>query len=94
MKGNGGKFGDGNGIGLPSEVNKFLYNFTKLITSSTISATIDGAFSLYLEKIYDHYSNSDTFVIIGHPKNLSEKSISVFEKFINNHEEITFCLFD
>lgn len=94
LKGNGGKFGDGNGIGLPSEVNKFLYNFTKLITSSTISATIDGAFSLYLEKIYNHYSNSDTFVIIGHPKNLSEKSIGLFEKFINNHKEMAFCLFD
>lgn len=92
-----GRFGDGKGIGLAgSVITRAINKIKRLITPSIISATIDGEFSLYLENVYIHNSVNDiynAFVVIGHPKNLSGKSISVFEKFIINHPDIEFALF-
>ena len=49
-----------------------------------------------LEKVYDYSSKhyqGDDFVIIGHPKAISQFNIEVFERFIGNHPEIEFKLF-
>lgn len=94
---NGTKFGDGFPIGVPgSRLSRLTTNFKKLIYPSTISATIDGVLSLCLENVYRKIlkTNNKTFVIIGHPKNLSEKSICIFEKFIKNHNELKFEVFE
>ena len=91
------KYGDGSPIGIPSEkIRSIIINIKRLVTPNIISATIDGVFSLYLDNAYRNSINtinSKTFVIIGHPKNLSEKSLSVFEKFITHHKELEFSLF-
>lgn len=93
----GEKFGDGLGIGIPGErLSRINHKIKRLITSSVISATIDGVLSFCLDKIYEVNTQCDEgniFVIIGHPKNLSEKSIDVFERFICNHDELNFCVF-
>lgn len=93
----GEKFGDGLGIGIPGgRLSRINHKIKRLITSSVISATIDGILSLCLDKVYKANTQCDeanVFVIIGHPKNLSEKSIDVFERFICNHDELNFCLF-
>lgn len=90
------KYGDGCGIGIPGGVFERIKNkINRLITFSVVPATIDGVLSLHLEDVYKHnYSkNNNSFVIIGHPKNLSKKSIEIFEDFIMKHKEIEFCLF-
>ena len=91
------KYGDGCGIGIPGGIFEHIKNkINRLITFSVIPATIDGVLSLYLENVYKHnYSKnySNPFVIIGHPKNMSEKSIKIFEDFIIKHKEMEFCLF-
>ena len=91
------KFGDGRGIGIPGDkFARIMNKIKRLFTFSVISATIDGAFSQYLENVYRHNisnHNNNSFVIIGHPKNLSERSIEIFENFINAHRELEFCIF-
>lgn len=91
-----GLFGDGKGIGLAGSVfSRVYYKIKRLITPSIISATIDGVFSLYLDNVYNYYSANErnkAFVIIGHPKNISLKSIGIFENFITNHPNIKFAL--
>lgn len=90
-----GKYGDGRGIGVAGNRLVCIINkLERLITPSVIPATIDGFFSLCLEDVYKHHAgNNNVFVIIGHPKNLSGKSIDVFEKFIINHSDIEFSIF-
>lgn len=91
------KYGDGVGIGLPGgKWTQSKNKITRLITPSIIPATLDGVLSLYLEDVYSNHiqnSNHKAFVIIGHPKNLSESSIGIFENFIKNHKELEFCVF-
>ena len=91
------KYGDGKGIGIAgNKFSRLIYKVKRLITPSVISATIDGSFSLCLDYVYRKHCtavNDNAFIIIGHPKNLSEKSISIFERFVMNHPEIKFGLF-
>ena len=91
------KYGDGKGIGIAGNKSyRLIYKVKRLITPSVISATIDGSFSLCLDYVYKKHCtavNDNAFIIIGHPKNLSEKSISIFERFVMNHPEIKFGLF-
>ena len=91
------KYGDGLGIGVPGGIYKrIIYKFKRLVTRSVIYAAIDGFLSLYLEKIYSYTikNKRNTFVIIGHPKILSDNSIRIFERFINNHRGLEFLLFE
>lgn len=92
------KFGDGSPINIKrGKISCLVNNFIRLMLPISISATIDGVFSLYLEKLYQNTAsliNNKTFVIIGHPKNFSEKSISIFESFIQNHSDLDFDVFN
>ena len=93
----GNKFGDGFPITIPGgRMKRLINNLKRLVSLATISATIDGFFSLCLEDIYVNTINSingKAFVVIGHPKNLSEKSISIFENFILDHNDLEFEVF-
>lgn len=75
-------FGDGHS--LPAS-KKWLIK--KLSVSSTICASIDGFKVTYLNKAFEQrrkeYPN-DNFVIIGHPKALTEYSLNEFRKFVED----------
>jgi hypothetical protein len=75
-------FGDGSS--LPAS-KKWLIK--KLSLPSTICASIDGYKASYLDKTFEkrqkEYSDGN-FVIIAHPKALTEYSLNEFRKFIEN----------
>ena len=94
---NTNKYGDGLGIGIPGGIYKrLIYKLKKIVTRSVIYASIDGFLSLYLESMYSYTIRNSTnvFIIIGHPKILSDNSIRNFERFINNHKDLDFLLFE
>lgn len=91
------KYGDGCGIGIPGgRYDHLIHKLKRIFTSSVIYAAIDGFLSLYLENIYSYTvrNNTDVFVIIGHPKIISDNSIRNFERFINRHKDLDFSLFE
>lgn len=72
-------FGDGNAAG-GSKLDKI-----RMLTQYTNSVvSIDGYKAAYLEKAFNAFKNKDNFVIIGHPKAMSEYSLEQLEKFIRN----------
>lgn len=77
-------FGDGKPI-KHSKI-QLLKFFTKRTTSVV---SIDGYKAKLLEKVFknynDRFSSNDNFVIMGHPKALTEYGLSKLDKFINNH---------
>jgi len=60
----------------------------RMLTRSTYSVvSIDGYKSSYLLKAYNTFSknkNNENFVVIGHPKALTQYSLKNLEKFINS----------
>ena len=94
---NSNKYGDGLGIGIPGgRYDRLIHKLKRIFTSSVIYAAIDGFLSLYLENIYSYTvrNKADVFVIIGHPKIISDNSIRNFERFINRHKDLDFSLFE
>jgi len=88
-------WGDGKTLGAPgSKMYKLLRKLEMLFGKKAIRASIEQ--SEDLEKVYvyssKHYQGDD-FVIIGHPKAISQYNIDVLERFIQNHPEIQFKLF-
>jgi len=85
-------FGDGNSL---PKTKKWLIK--KLSIPSTICASIDGFKVTHLNKAFvqEKRKHPDgNFVIIGHPKALTEYSLNEFRKFIaNNISDHTFCTF-
>jgi hypothetical protein len=73
-------FGNGNGIG-GSKWDKL-----RMLTQKTNSViSLDGYKSSYLQKAYQEFvfsKNNKNFVIIGHPKAMSEYSLEKIENFI------------
>lgn len=88
-------WGDGKTLGASgSKTYKLIRKLEMLMGMKAIRASIEQ--SEDLEKVYDYSSKhyqGDDFVIIGHPKAISQFNIEVLERFIGNHPEIEFKLF-
>lgn len=74
----------GNGCSLSAKKKNGLFN------ERTLLASIDGANVYFLDSIYrqEKKLGKNNLIIIGHPKNLSNESICLLERFIkrNNHD--------
>lgn len=89
------RWGDGYGIGYPgTKLQKMMKQVGRIFSTIPMRACIDECYSF--EKVYNyslkHYIGED-FIIIGHPKLISPKSVALFEGFIKNHSEINYKLF-
>lgn len=89
------KWGDGKPIGAPvGRIKQIIRKIEMLLGEKAIRASIEE--SVNLEKVYHysrkHYQGED-FVIIGHPKAISQYNIAVLERFIQNHQEVHFSVF-
>jgi hypothetical protein len=89
------RWGDGIGIGHPgNKLQVLIKKAEMLFGKKSIRASIDVGVDL--EKVFyyskKHYIGDD-FVIIGHPKAISQFSVDVLERFIISHPEIDFVLF-
>jgi hypothetical protein len=74
-----------------------LKNVIKSFRGLTTLCSIDGANSLFLEDYYNSIKRTGdkNMVLIGHPKNASELSISKLEEFIIRHKQTdTFMTMD
>lgn len=83
--GNNSIFGDGFGIGLyQNKLSRFLSLFRSLLIGKSIPASIDGILSQDLTHIYNlcRKESRSNMVIIGHPKNASEKSLKQLDDFL------------
>lgn len=83
--GNNCIFGDGFGIGLyQNKLSRFLSLFRSLLIGKSIPASIDGILSQDLTHIYNlcRKESRSNMVIIGHPKNASEKSLKQLDDFL------------
>lgn len=92
------RWNDGLGIGASREGKASVYNRIKrLFTTSPLYASADGSLVYFLSDVFNYCRSNyegDDFVIIGHPKIASPRTIAAFEHFINSHkEELSFCLF-
>lgn len=82
-------FGDGSAVP-PSKK----YIMKLLIKSSYSCCSVDGMKSELLKKIFDRKKGIiDNFIVIGHPKALSEGSIKNMREFISNNIEHNFITF-
>jgi len=81
-------FSEGQGIELTYPLNIRMWNlFKQLFRIKIADASIDGFASCLLPLIYEKYkiiSDDNIFVILGHPKGASAKSIHFTEVFIKN----------
>lgn len=80
---NSKKYGDGTGVGSAGNFGQRLFDkFNKLWHNNVLPASIDGLLSEYLMQLYELNSAKEDFVIIGHPKNFTKKSLCNFERFL------------
>lgn len=89
------KFGDGCAISIPGGAwGKVKHKIGQLFTTKCLRASVEDPKNLerVLSYVKTHYEGDD-FVIIGHPKNLSPRSIYIFEQFIIHHPELNFVTF-
>jgi len=91
----GGKhktLGDGNGVG-SSKWDKI-----RMLTQRTNSVvSVDGYKTSYLQHAFDSFmkkNENKNFVIIGHPKLMSEYSLRKLEKFIQNNRASNFTTYE
>lgn len=90
------KYGDGDPITslnkkkIKSNLISRILLFWAYLNQSCV-ASIDSGRSNQLLRLYKKKKNNQVFVIIGHPKNLSPKSLQDIDYFINN--TISNCIF-
>lgn len=79
-------YGDGTGVGLidGNESGKSTIKLKRMISMKIIRASIDFTNATNLQLIYRKAkrANSNTMVIIGHPKNTTNVSLVFLEKFV------------
>ncbi|MCK4441296.1 MAG: polysaccharide deacetylase family protein [Sulfurovaceae bacterium] len=84
-------FGDGNPVGgLKLDKLRMLTQYTNSVVS------IDGYKGTFLEEAYINFSkqkNLNNFVIIGHPKAMSEYSLKKLDEFIFKHKDKNFTTY-
>ena len=82
----------GDGIGISDGKNLLIYRLKKLFSPAPYLACMDGSRSCYLQMIYNELKEKqEDFVIIGHPKFLSDKSYGNIIAFVlDNIENLSF----
>ena len=81
------KWGDGKSIdSMESSYNKLFKKIRELFSCINVRACFDGYMGEFIPIIYDqlYKEGKQEMVIIGHPKGISQESISVLESFIKN----------
>jgi hypothetical protein len=80
----GGKYHKSFGDGVATQGTLY-EKFRKLLWYSNSVVSIDGFKSILIKRAYKNYTkkNKENFVLIGHPKALSEYSLNILNKFIN-----------
>ena len=82
-------YGDGIGVGAMEEraYNGRLNKFPKVFSKKTIRASLDFTNAFNLQLIYKTAKrfNSSIMLIIGHPKNTTNISLEILEKFIKEN---------
>lgn len=92
------KWNDGIGVGTSVDIiTRIKNNFKRLFTNSPLYASADEPLVFFLADVYKYckkeYCGED-FVIIGHPKSASQRSVAALESFINKYkEELKFTTF-
>lgn len=85
-------FGDGSAASSGSKLNKL-----KMLTQYTYGVvSIDGIRASYLNKAYYAFLKKEehqNFVIIGHPKAISEYSLEKLEELIIQHKDVNFTTY-
>lgn len=78
--------------------NKRIEKLKKLFTTDISYVSLDGISSIFISSIYKKYlkiyGENSFFVILGHPKSLSNFSLKRLEKFIFNDREANFISYD
>lgn len=92
------KWNDGVGIGASVDAkSRIKNNIKRLFANSPLYASADGTLVYFLPEVYKYCKRKyegDDFVIIGHPKIATPRSIASLEAFIRNHtNEIEFKTF-
>lgn len=92
------KWGDGKGIGFQlSYSERLLVKLKKIFMTKSFPASIDGFLTLLLPVVYEQLLKFDkeNMVIIGHPKNISPKSLKYLDSFLRSVvEKNKFLTFD
>ena len=93
------RWNDGVGIGDSVRSDSRIKNHVKrLFINSPLYASADGALVYFLSDVFKYCKRKfqgDDFVIIGHPKIASPRTIAVLEDFIKEHiKEINFVTFN
>lgn len=81
--------GDGRGVGTTfSRSKRIADKIMQLFKPVCMPASIDSTNVLWLNNIYNavKVSNSDTMVIIGHPKNCTTFALNIFEDFVRKYD--------
>lgn len=86
------RWNDGVGIGANVDMQARIKNlFERLFKKSPLYASADGSLVYFLQDVLNYckksYKGSD-FVIIGHPKIASPRTVAALETFIKNNQEI------
>ncbi len=93
------KWNDGVGIGESTSSSSRLKNYIdRLFAKSPLYASADGTLVYFLPDVYEYCKTrytGDEFVILGHPKIATPRSVAVLENFIAKYkEDIEFVTFD
>ena len=81
------KWGDGKSIDwMGSSYNKLFKKIRQLFSSINVRACFDGYMGEFIPIIYNqlYKEGKQEMVIIGHPKGISQESISILENFIKS----------
>ena len=83
------KTGDGKGVGANlSKIGSLMDFFSRFVKPVLMPASIDSSNALWLQEVYESVkmTNSDTMVIIGHPKNCTIYGLRKLEEFVQQND--------